>query len=141
MGSRYELTGSDLFTRLVRGKGDAKNGSDDPPKPDDLVNTAAHNVYWNGEAHTTVSSTGCNLYGTASVARADFSASATDDAAGQGVVQTKWVAYRKHLLTHKESSRVTKLRGDAQHRLSASPAPRKPGCNSAIKALDEHPVT
>lgn len=56
----------------------------------------------------------CNLYGTASVARADFSASATDDAAGQGVVQTKWVAYRKHLLTHKESSRVTKLRGVQQ---------------------------
>ena len=54
---------------------------------------------------------GCDLYGAPGVARADFSAGATDDAAGQGVVQTKWVAYRKHLLTHKKSSRVTKLGG------------------------------
>lgn len=47
---------TDLFTRLIRSKRDAEDGSDDPAKPDDLIHTAAHNVYRNGKADTTVGS-------------------------------------------------------------------------------------
>lgn len=50
------MDGSYLFTRLVRSKRDAQDGPDDPPKPDDLVHTAAHNVHWNGKAYSAIGS-------------------------------------------------------------------------------------
>ncbi len=52
-----KLTVADLFTGLVRRKGDAQNRPDDPPKSDDLVDTAAHNVHRDGKAHPAVGST------------------------------------------------------------------------------------
>lgn len=51
-----QATDTDLFARLVRSKRDAENGSDDPPKPDDLINTAAHNVHRDGKAYPAVGS-------------------------------------------------------------------------------------
>lgn len=47
---------TDLFTGLIRSKGDAKDGSDDPTKPDDLIHAAAHNVHRDGKADTAVGS-------------------------------------------------------------------------------------
>ena len=51
-----QAAGTDLFTRLIRSKRDAKNRSDHPPKSDDLLNAAAHNVHGDGKAHPAVSS-------------------------------------------------------------------------------------
>ena len=47
---------TDLFTGLIRSKGDAKDGSDDPAKPDDLIHAAAHNVNRDGKTNTAVGS-------------------------------------------------------------------------------------
>ena len=49
---------TDLFTGLIRSKGDAEDGSNDPAKPDDLIHAAAHDVNRDGKANTTVGSTG-----------------------------------------------------------------------------------
>ena len=43
-----------LFYRLVRGKGDAQNRPQHFAKLDDLVDRAADDVYWDGEANTTI---------------------------------------------------------------------------------------
>lgn len=51
-----QAAGTDLFTRLIRSKRDAKNGSDHPPESDDLLNAAAHNVHRDGKAHPAVGS-------------------------------------------------------------------------------------